>query len=253
LEWILNTPSHHRVHHGRNVKYLDKNHAGTLIIWDRMFGTFQQEEEEPVYGIVRPLASWNPLWANVHEYVELWETACQAPYFTDKIKIWFKPPGWQPRGLPDRVPTPDVTADSVVKYHTRLPRWLNVYVVLQFALATGLAVSVMAARDVPRWQLLWPTALVVISLLVFGATFERKPWAYRLEHMRLLLFSFTLALLSTANPWFIAISGGVLVYLVISIAWFSAYRDLFLTEAEQAPLRLDHPPGLTAGETTTAT
>ena len=72
LEWVLNTPSHHRVHHGRNPKYIDRNHAGSLIIWDRMFGTFQEEEEEPVYGITTPLASWNPVWANLHYWAELW-------------------------------------------------------------------------------------------------------------------------------------------------------------------------------------
>ncbi|MBX3411333.1 MAG: sterol desaturase family protein [Pirellulales bacterium] len=251
LEWILNTPSHHRVHHGRNLKYLDKNHAGTLIIWDRLFGTFQAEEEEPVYGIVRPLSSWNPLWANVHEYVELWEVARQAPYFTDKIKIWFKPPGWQPRGLPERPPTPDISAESVVKYHTRIPGWLNLYVVLQFVLATVMAVSVMASRDVPRWQLLWPTALVVVSLLAFGAVFERKPWAYRLEHGRLLLFSVTLALMNTASPWFIAISTGALLYLVASIVWLAAFRDVFLPEE---PVVVVEPafPSLTARDTTAA-
>ena len=60
LEWVLNTPSHHRVHHARNPKYLDKNYAGTLIIWDRMFGTFQAEEEEPVYGLTKPLEQLEP-------------------------------------------------------------------------------------------------------------------------------------------------------------------------------------------------
>jgi len=251
LEWVFNTPSHHRVHHGRNVKYLDKNHAGTLIIWDRMFGTFQAEEEEPVYGIVRPLSSWNPVWANFHEYVELWELARQAPYFTDKIKIWFMPPGWQPRGLPDRGPTPDVSADTVVKYHTRIPGWLNVYVVLQFALATAMAVTVMASRGVPYWQLLWPTALVVLSLLVFGGVFERKNWAYRLEHVRLLLFSLTLALMSTSSPWFIAVSAGALVYLVGSIVWFSAFRDEFLPQERVAVIEPTFP-GLSVRDTTPA-
>ncbi|HTM99937.1 MAG TPA: sterol desaturase family protein, partial [Pedobacter sp.] len=74
LEHILNTPSHHRVHHGSNPKYIDKNHAGSLIIWDKMFGTFQKEEEEVYFGITTPLASWNPVWANFHYWVELWQT-----------------------------------------------------------------------------------------------------------------------------------------------------------------------------------
>ena len=79
LEWVMNTPSHHRVHHARNPKYLDKNYAGMFIIWDRMFGTFQPEEEQPVYGITKPLQSWNPLWANLAAWVELFEDAWHAP------------------------------------------------------------------------------------------------------------------------------------------------------------------------------
>ncbi len=65
LDAVLNTPSNHRVHHGSNAKYIDRNHGGVLIVWDRLFGTFQREEEEPAYGVTRPLANWNPLWANV--------------------------------------------------------------------------------------------------------------------------------------------------------------------------------------------
>ena len=99
LEWVLNTPSHHRVHHGRNPKYLDKNYAGTLIIWDRMFGTFQAEEEEPVYGLTKPLNSWNPLWANLHVWRDLCRDAWLAPRWVDKLRIWFMPQGWRPEGL----------------------------------------------------------------------------------------------------------------------------------------------------------
>src|SRR5256885_6333663 len=71
LEGVLNTPSNHRVHHGRNPKYIDRNHGGILIVWDRLFGTYAEEEEEPVYGITTPLASWNPVWANLHYWVDL--------------------------------------------------------------------------------------------------------------------------------------------------------------------------------------
>jgi len=68
LEYILNTPSHHRVHHGREPKYIDKNHAGVFITWDMLFGTCQKEEEKPVYGITRPVKSWNPGWVNLDHY-----------------------------------------------------------------------------------------------------------------------------------------------------------------------------------------
>mgnify|MGYP003349736437 FL=1 len=71
-EFVMNTPSHHRVHHGVNPKYQDKNYAGVFITWDRLFGTFVEEEEEPVYGITHPLRTWNPLWANLHVFVDIW-------------------------------------------------------------------------------------------------------------------------------------------------------------------------------------
>jgi sterol desaturase/sphingolipid hydroxylase (fatty acid hydroxylase superfamily) len=93
LEYILNTPSHHRVHHGVNPKYIDKNHGGALIIWDRMFGTFQEEEEEPVYGVTKPLNSWNPLWANLQHFVEMIHLLKQVTGWKDKIKVLFMPPG----------------------------------------------------------------------------------------------------------------------------------------------------------------
>ena len=93
LEWVLNTPSHHRVHHARNPRYLDRNYAGVLIIWDRLFGTFTPEEEEPVYGTVKPLHSWNVVWANVHYWIELARLSVAAPSWKQKILVWFLPPG----------------------------------------------------------------------------------------------------------------------------------------------------------------
>ena len=99
LEWVLNTPSHHRVHIGRNPRYIDRNHGGTLIVWDRLFGTFAEEREEPVYGITKPLASFNPLWANLHYWVEMWEVARRAARPLDRLRVLWKPPGWRPSDL----------------------------------------------------------------------------------------------------------------------------------------------------------
>lgn len=197
LEWVLNTPSHHRVHHGRNPKYLDKNHAGTLIVWDRMFGTFQEEEEEPVYGIVRPLASWNPLWANVHEYVEIFEDAKAAPYWTDKLKIWFMPPGWTPRGLPERPPTPEVSATSVQKYDAKSNGAMSLYIFCHFVLTLLLGVYVMASKSgsVTLARLAGPALLVAFGLMNFGAILEGKPWIAWAEPLRLLANVLVLAFL----------------------------------------------------------
>ena len=92
LEQVLNTPSHHRVHHGVNNPYLDRNYAGVLIIWDRLFGSFVQETEEPKYGIIKPLKSYNPLWANVHAWVEMWQAMRSRSTLRGKLRCVFGSP-----------------------------------------------------------------------------------------------------------------------------------------------------------------
>lgn len=100
IELIFNTPSHHRVHHASNVRYLDRNHAGTLIIWDRLFGTFAEEvDEEPVvYGITTNIESFNPLVIASHEFRSLWKDIRRAPNLGAKLKYIFYPPGWSHDG-----------------------------------------------------------------------------------------------------------------------------------------------------------
>jgi alkylglycerol monooxygenase len=92
LEYFMNTPSHHRVHHGVNEQYLDKNYAGALIIWDRLFGTFVEESEEPRYGIIHPLKSHNLLWINTHAWAETFRAIRGQHSFTKKIRCVFASP-----------------------------------------------------------------------------------------------------------------------------------------------------------------
>lgn len=92
LEWFLNTPSHHRVHHGVNEPYLDKNYAGVLIIWDRIFGTFVNETEEPRYGIIKPVESFNSIWINTHAWVEMWQAIREGRSLRSKLKCVFGAP-----------------------------------------------------------------------------------------------------------------------------------------------------------------
>ncbi len=93
IEYIFVTPSHHRVHHGRNPKYIDKNYGSTFIIWDRIFGTFQEEEEKVDYGITTPITSYNPVWLNFHEWKALVRDLKQARGIRDVFKILFGYPG----------------------------------------------------------------------------------------------------------------------------------------------------------------
>lgn len=98
VEWFFNTPSHHRVHHGSDVKYLDKNHGGILIIWDRIFGTFQLEEERPNYGLVHNLTSYNPFVIAFHEWCDLFRDVRKAPSLKAAFLYVFGPPGWSHDG-----------------------------------------------------------------------------------------------------------------------------------------------------------
>lgn len=98
LEWIMNTPSHHRVHHGSNLKYCDKNYAGTFIVWDRFFGTFEEEQEEPVYGTRHQLETRNPVTATFHEWVAIAKDLKRARSFRETMGYLFAAPGWAPDG-----------------------------------------------------------------------------------------------------------------------------------------------------------
>jgi sterol desaturase/sphingolipid hydroxylase (fatty acid hydroxylase superfamily) len=102
FEYVMNTPSHHRVHHAINPRYLDRNYAGTLIVWDRMFGTFTEEVEgEKIrYGIVRQLGSFNLLWAVFHEWIGIARDVWSAPW-RHKLSYLWRPPGWSHDGSRD--------------------------------------------------------------------------------------------------------------------------------------------------------
>jgi sterol desaturase/sphingolipid hydroxylase (fatty acid hydroxylase superfamily) len=95
---VFCSPSNHRVHHAVNDEYLDKNYGGILIVWDRLFGSFKEEDERnpPVYGTRSPLRSWNPLWANLQVYADLLADSWRARSWADKCRVWLKPPGWRP-------------------------------------------------------------------------------------------------------------------------------------------------------------
>ncbi|UES51933.1 sterol desaturase family protein [Roseibium aggregatum] len=96
LECILNTPSHHRVHHGSNPEYLDKNYGGILIVWDRLFGTYTPERAKVIYGITDPLNTSNPITINFRDFIRLGTDARNAPSFAQALKMLMKPPGWTP-------------------------------------------------------------------------------------------------------------------------------------------------------------
>ncbi|MEN9727204.1 MAG: hypothetical protein RL434_1570 [Pseudomonadota bacterium] len=101
LEWLLSTPSHHRVHHGRNPQYIDRNYGGIFIIWDRIFGTFTPEEEAVDYGITHQVNTHNPIKLIFHEWVSVFRSAMRSGLtHRQRLDYLFKPPGWQPSEQP---------------------------------------------------------------------------------------------------------------------------------------------------------
>jgi len=131
FEFVFNTPSHHRVHHGRNPKYIDKNHGGTLIIFDRMFSTFQAEEEEVIYGVTKPLASFNPVWANLDYYADFWKDLQLPMKWRDRLRLFYKKPGWLPEYLGGYRAPKEVSPDATLKYDIRIPLGHNYYILFQ--------------------------------------------------------------------------------------------------------------------------
>ncbi len=199
VERLFNTPSHHRVHHGRNPEYIDRNHAGVFIVWDKLFGTFAPEREEPVYGVTSPLRSWNPVWANLDVWAGLLREARRASRWADRLRVFLKPPGWRPEELGGYVPAPPVDRASYRKFETPAGGALQAYAALHFVLVLGFSSWLLF-----RQQHLSPALLVAgalactVSLVTIAGLLERKPWAPALECSRLVLLTMGVATWSTA-------------------------------------------------------
>lgn len=221
IEFIFNTPSHHRVHHGRDPKYIDKNHAGSLIIWDRMFGTFQAEEEKPTYGITKPLNSWNPVFANFSHYLSMKEDLVRIPRWKDRVKYLFMKPGWLPDELGGYRAIPLVDKNTYRKYDPPSTLPLNLYVLFQYLIClTGTAVFLFNAGAIamPVKVLL----SVAISLMVVncGVLFEQRPWVRYSEWFRIIVYPLALAIFTLINDWSIFYHAVAFVYFLISSYWF---------------------------------
>lgn len=234
LEHIINTPSHHRVHHGSNPKYIDKNHAGTLIIWDKLFGTFQQEEDEVYYGITTPLASWNPVWANVHYWVELWHTAKKATQLRDKINVFLKPPGWYPENMGGFKFAPEIDVLNYQKFDSSYHRHLIIYVLFQFIIALGCGTLVLFLyTKLPIQFSVFIVVFTLLTLLSCGGLLERKNWLRYFEFARLALSLIALYYFKDLTQFSVLIMTIAGVQL-ISLVWFSFLQNSIL-HAQKIP------------------
>jgi alkylglycerol monooxygenase len=134
LEHVIVTPSHHRVHHAINPEYLDKNFAEIFIVWDKLFGTFQAElpNVKPVYGITRPVRTWNPIKINFQHLSLLFQDAWYAESWWDKVRIWFMPTGWRPADVAQRFPVFKIeNVYDFDKYRPATSRFLQTWSWLQ--------------------------------------------------------------------------------------------------------------------------
>jgi alkylglycerol monooxygenase len=184
LEKVLNTPSHHRVHHARNPDYIDRNYGAVLIIWDRLFGTYVQEREAPIYGLTRPLRSFNSLWAELSPIWELAGWTRHAPRLRDRVRVWLAPPersfAWT--GSDRKL------ALEAEKFDQPLRPSLRRYLLVNFALVVVLTFFLMLyGQNLPWPALATGVALVLLAMLSMGGLLEARRWARPLEIARVAL------------------------------------------------------------------
>ena len=175
-EWIFVTPSNHRVHHAQNDVYMDRNYGGVFILWDRLFGTFQDElaEQPCVYGIRGPLRSWNPIRALTHIYVDMIRDSWHARDWRDKLRVWVARTGWRPADVAQHYPRQKHDLSSFVKFDPTTSRTVAVYCFFQL-LAVLALLNYMQSRE------LGYAAGVVLWGLMLGTTVTTALWLEQFE------------------------------------------------------------------------
>uniref|UniRef100_G3QVW1 Alkylglycerol monooxygenase n=1 Tax=Gorilla gorilla gorilla TaxID=9595 RepID=G3QVW1_GORGO len=190
LELILNTPSHHRLHHGRNRYCIDKNYAGVLIIWDKIFGTFEAENEKLVYGLTHPINTFEPIKVQFHHLFSIWTTFWATPGFFNKFSVIFKGPGWGPGkprlGLSEEIP--EVTGKEV-PFSSSSSRLLKIYTVVHFALMLAFYEETFAdTAALSQVTLLLRVCFIILTLTSIGFLLDQRPKAAIMETLRCLMF-----------------------------------------------------------------
>ena len=185
---VFASPSNHRVHHAVNERYLDKNYGGLLMLWDRLFGTFIEEDlaEPPIFGTRAPLRSWNPLWANAEVYWALANDARHARRWRDKLRVWVARPGWRPADVAERFPK---TAFDIARaeYDPPLSWPMRIYCLLHFLLLLALGVDFLAAAPtLNAWATAMYAGFLLTGLMSLGMLLEGRAWALAIEVPRLL-------------------------------------------------------------------
>jgi len=229
LEHIIVTPSHHRVHHARNDKYIDKNYGHVFIFWDKMLGTFEPETEKPEFGIIAGFESSNPYWAYFSYWATLFERAGKAKSWVNKIKVFIKPPAWENEDAPLIKGDYEVDENgNRKKYTLDLPFRLGFYVMTNILLTMGIfCYLLLNHQDQSPFTSGLLTFLILVSVISFGPLMEQKKWGLYTDYFRLIALAVSVPIFfwSFTNNvlWMV---GGFFVILLLAV-WLLRLRSYF--------------------------
>ncbi len=233
MEWVFVTPSNHRVHHGQNPEYIDKNHGGVFIIWDRLFGTFQPELPgvETIYGVRRSLNNFSPFAANIQVWWSLLLDAIRAKRWRDKLTIWFKPTGWRPADQEIANPIRKTDLDNFVAFNPESTNGLKVYTLIQLVVAMGLGTWFTSTyTSAPYHQVMLMWLVVSVPLVTSAKLLQGEPLALIYEAVRLPMSLLAVYGLYSISPqfWFalawLGLSAVALVALTANQGKGAAYE-----------------------------
>ena len=196
LEHIIVTPSHHRVHHAINPEYIDRNYGQILIIWDRMFGTFQKElsDVKPVYGVLRPVKTWNPILINFKHTYQLCKDAWRTKSYYDKLRIWFMPTGWRPNDMIEKFPIDYINnPDEQVKFDTNHSNLFLAWSWFQFSIALGLMLHMFSVIHNFQGELGYLyVAIIFVHIFSFTSLLDGKWYSIFAEFIKAVIVIFVL-------------------------------------------------------------
>ena len=210
LEYVIVTPSQHRVHHAINPMYIDKNLAAIFCIWDRLFGTFQEEleSEPPIYGTLKPALSWNPFWINFQHLLLLAKDAWYTKKWKDKFRLWFMPTGWRPKDVSERFPVNSRRISAKAKYSPNYNINWKVIASIHFgALVLMLLYFLLYFSELPSSFQFNFGVLIFFTIFGFTTLMDYHNWAPLFEIFRGLSCIVFLLLpqnqfIQTSSPWF---------------------------------------------------
>ncbi|WP_020413967.1 sterol desaturase family protein [Microbulbifer sp. VTAC004] len=224
MEWLFITPSNHRVHHAQNKVYVDKNYGGILILWDRLFGTYQEElEHEPcIYGVRKALNTFDPLAANLQHLKRMAKDAWYTKSWWDKLTLWFRRTGYRPADAEAAMPVPSTNLAHFQRYDPPIRHARRVYALAQHLCYSAATLALLWYYESLNFAyLISVVALLVFSLVINGRILDGHHWVKYLEPLRLALL---VALLPLLNTQFVPL---FMAYISVSALmwWWLAITD----------------------------